>query len=323
MSTDKQQRMRAPGAGTGFPGLDAVAAAGGVAPPSATTVAGALAVVRAAVEREEQAAGAPALRRRVHGRRRWVVAGVAVAAVATGVAVLPVVDLNGRTAANASAATFLNETAEHAAAAGQHGGKYWKVVTAAVQAPGTAERRMTQFVSRDKARMTTWFAGGRTGWAEMEYPGQWRWGTGPTTVTWDQLDNLPTGTAALRARLTGPGGGPGETFAVISSLLSTSPAGPKLRAALYRVLATTPGIHLNGAAKDSRGRSGTSVSITYGIPWGGGTVLQTGELLIAPRTGVLLQSRWKSTASSKEALGKLPTYSNTTYLFTGWVNEIS
>lgn len=59
-----------------------------------------------------------------------------------------------------------------------------------------------------------------------------------------------------------------------------------LRAALFRVLAGTPGIHLDGTAKDSRGRSGTMVSVAYRT---GGS----DRLLIDPRTGVLLEGTYK------------------------------
>ncbi|SEF89692.1 hypothetical protein SAMN05216223_102401 [Actinacidiphila yanglinensis] len=286
--------------GTGRPELDALAASGEVAPPSTATVAVARAALRAAVEREEQAAAVPAVRRRIGRPRRWIAAGVAVAAVATGAAVIPVVDIGGRTAARASAATFLDRTAGRAAAAAPHQGTYWKVETV-LNAVGVADRRTTWYINRDTSRFVAEVGTAPTPLTGYTV-GPWKWGSGRTAVTWDQLSHLPTGTAALRKRLTGSGGAH-ELFRTVGSLLATSPADPALRAALFRVLAGTPGIHLDGTATDSRGRSGTMVSVGY-------TTGGSDRLLIDPRTAALLEGTYKQ--------GSL----RTTYVFAGWTSRI-
>ncbi|MFC4033341.1 hypothetical protein ACFO3J_17860 [Streptomyces polygonati] len=324
MSTDEQHRLPGhPGGTAGCPELAALTAAREVAPPSATALADVRAVLRAAVEREEEAAVVPATRPRLRGPRRWIVTGAAAAAVATGLAVLPVVDFGGGgTAADASAAAFLDETAQHAATGVQHSGKYWRVFTASL-VPGTAEVRDVMFVDREKARdriLNPNKAGMITSWYS-EYRGQWRWGTGRAVVTWDQLNQLPTSTAALRTRLTGTDFG--ETVRTVTDLLATSPASPKLRAALYRVLATTPGIRLDGAARDSRGRKGTSISVTYNEQFGPATARATEQLLIDPRTGVLLQEHLKIVTYPKGSQGRVQHLSTTTYLSSGWVDKLS
>jgi hypothetical protein len=71
-------------------------------------------------------------------------------------------------------------------------------------------------------------------------------------------------------------------FAILRGLAQT-PAPPGVRAALYRVLASTPGMRLIGRRTDSIGRTGTAVAVTLG----GAVEL---ELIIDPATGDLLQT---------------------------------
>jgi hypothetical protein len=65
--------------------------------------------------------------------------------------------------------------------------------------------------------------------------------------------------------------------------LAELPTSASLRAALYRVLATTPKIRLLGRTRDSVGRYGTALAVTVE-----GAQL---ELILNPRTGELLQTR--------------------------------
>jgi hypothetical protein len=67
--------------------------------------------------------------------------------------------------------------------------------------------------------------------------------------------------------------------------LAEAPTSAALRAALYRVLAATPGIRLLGRTRDSIGRYGMAVAIdVHGVEL---------EMIIDPTTGALLQtSRW-------------------------------
>jgi hypothetical protein len=71
-------------------------------------------------------------------------------------------------------------------------------------------------------------------------------------------------------------------FALLRGLAQT-PAPPRVRAALYRVLASTPGIRLVGRRTDSVGRTGVAVAVTLA-----GAIRL--ELIIDPSTGDLLQT---------------------------------
>jgi hypothetical protein len=71
-------------------------------------------------------------------------------------------------------------------------------------------------------------------------------------------------------------------FAVLRYLAQT-PAPPGVRASLYRVLASTPGIRLVGRRADIVGRTGTAVAVTLD-----GAIKF--ELIIDPSTGRLLQT---------------------------------
>ncbi|MCX4782943.1 hypothetical protein [Streptomyces sp. NBC_01264] len=114
-----------------FPGADGVRAAGDVAPPSARAVEAALTAVRAAVAAEAAEAGSPvdavpprtAVRRR--RLQRLLVSAAAVAVIAIGVAVYPVVG-HGPTA-TATAADFLREVAVTANERSLPQAPYWKV----------------------------------------------------------------------------------------------------------------------------------------------------------------------------------------------------
>ena len=84
-------------------------------------------------------------------------------------------------------------------------------------------------------------------------------------VPWDELWSLPTTTPELRAKVRELAGTAGnsvdqEMFVVIGDLLRESPAPPKLRAALYDVAGTIPGVRLLGPMTDHIGRPGVGVS---------------------------------------------------------------
>lgn len=72
-------------------------------------------------------------------------------------------------------------------------------------------------------------------------------------------------------------------FDAVASLLTESPAPPRLRASLYRVASTLPGVRLAGEAADSLGRRGTAVEYPATNGWG------YTRLIIAPSTGQLLE----------------------------------
>jgi hypothetical protein len=75
--------------------------------------------------------------------------------------------------------------------------------------------------------------------------------------------------------------------------LAELPTSASLRAALYRLLATTPGIRLVGHARDSIGRPGTEVAVTVGD--------FRLEMIVDPATGELLQT-------SRTLLHRSPAY---------------
>jgi hypothetical protein len=262
-----------------------------VPPPPAEVVANAVAAVAAAVR----------------------------AAVVTGAAVLPVVDFGGKPAASASAASvFLNGVADKAAARRAVRAPYWKVVIHQAKAAGGIGATQTYITSRTGVySITTPHKISFKSAKSAANTPVWSWSLGNGRVTWDQLDELPTDPAKLRARFAG------ETPALaaqdITGVLTDTPAGPQLRAALYRVLAGLKGVRLLGTGKDAVGRTGTLVSLDEpGNPARGrGTdTSMTFSALIDPRSAQVLQSEQHSGRS-----GAL--LSRVTYLSTGPVYKIS
>lgn len=267
------------------PEFAALAAARTVPPPSAAILAAALAAVRAAAAAEDVpvAAAAPAPRSR-HHRRRWIAAAACVAAIAAGVSVLPTVGRGGQSPASANAASaFLNEVAAHTAGPDPGEVKVWRT-SMKVLHPGIGTQDATLY--QDSHRMV--YRSRVIGYRSVPRgPGaESGWPVNNGQVSWSQLPGLPTGTDALRARLTN--GSPPDifTFRAISDLLATSPADTALRAALFRVLASLPGVHLDGPANDILGRPGIEISKS-GQDFGDTVTIR---LLIERRTGRLLQT---------------------------------
>ncbi|MFI1797196.1 hypothetical protein ACH427_07525 [Streptomyces sp. NPDC020379] len=268
-----------------FPGARRLKAAGKVAPPSAAAVAAALAAVRSAAGREEKAEGAaveldwePAaavVPVRTWRRRLPVLASAAaVAAVVLGVALQPWQDSGDTRGGSPAASTTPREQTGTA--------PYWKVRTSewsrsseGTQRPDGADK--TEWLSRSDTR-------GRSGDGPVQLFSLDIAGTayriGDKEVRWDELKDLPTGPAALRARLVGKAGGE-ETeeglFNGIEDLLARSPAGPRLRAALFEVLTGIPGARVTERVKDSTGRAGTAVDLDAGT-WRRRLIIDTGTL---------------------------------------------
>lgn len=128
---------------------------------------------------------------------------------------------------------------------------------------------------------------------------------GPTSVPTDRRDHpdaryLPTDPGALRARLYsdaahGRGQFPGEPKrqrdeAVFTRVyrLAQIPIPSKLRAALYEVLATVPGVGLVPDARDALGRRGVAVSWSKHEDWGDDRV----EIILDAKTYRYLGSRY-------------------------------
>lgn len=123
--------------------------------------------------------------------------------------------------------------------------------------------------------------------------GKLTWDVGDDRVDWNQLQGLPTDPERLRELLAAGAHGREQGALVVEQagqLLSFSPAGPQLRAALYRVMAGTPGVELTEKVTDARGRVGTGITWPYQNTTGIGIRTQA-HWIIDPDTGALLEIR--------------------------------
>ncbi|MEU3186034.1 hypothetical protein ABZ707_17800 [Streptomyces sp. NPDC006923] len=287
-----------------FDGADRLRAAGATAPPGPAVVGAALAAVRAAAAREDGVA--TVAHRPVRRTRRLIVSAATVAAVAAGVAVYPTLGFGGRAPTTADAAGFLHEVADSAADRPASGAPYWKVTASSVL-PATGKRTVSRVSWLSRTGMVTRMGEGPA----FDFPaGKGKdalmaWDIVGKAVTWDDLGTLPTDPRALQARLLGGATGPAAWEALfngVDALLSRAPAGPRLRAALYEVLAGIPGVRLAGEVKDSTGRDGTAVELDNGD--------RSSRLIISPATTQLLETEVLVRGGKKD--GDL--VSRTTYL---------
>ncbi|GAA5021747.1 hypothetical protein [Streptomyces siamensis] len=248
-----------------FPGVTALKDAGRVDAPDPAVLASARAVVRRAIAEEAgTAASATATSTTVvvhrFGRRRLLAGAAAVAAVAVGAAALPVLGIGSEPpAAGASAAELFNTLADRAASGSSSTAPYWKTtVKSAVE--GDKAHTDDTYLSRTELVIKT--QNGRTV-TKKAPPGGTTWRVGNRQVGWDGLDKLPTRPEALRRVLSAGAEGPAaaeQTVRQSGELLTGSPASPRLRAALFRVLAGTPGAVVTEHVKDGAGRAGTEIS---------------------------------------------------------------
>jgi hypothetical protein len=113
--------------------------------------------------------------------------------------------------------------------------------------------------------------------------------------TWSQLYALPTDPVALEAKLMSTAGihfgpkdpsdpqswtGQEDLFGLVMNMLSGTPAPPPVRAALYKVAASIPGVTVKGQYTDSMGRTGTAIQL--GIM----------TMVVDPTTGQYLDGMW-------------------------------
>ncbi|MGH4033439.1 hypothetical protein ACQB60_31390 [Actinomycetota bacterium Odt1-20B] len=268
-----------------FPGAGRLKAAGKVAPPSADAVAAALAAVRSAARQAEETENGngngngpaveldwepgPAVVPVRTWRRRLpaLVSAAAVAAIALGVAVQPWTDFGAERTSPAAQPT---ETAP-----------YWKAqMLEWMRSSGKAQQpegtRKTVWLSRNGTREQ-----GANGLV-LDYPREVKGGMSyvicGNSVLWDDLRKLPTDPAALRARLVGKATGDDAEEGLydgIEELLTQSPAEPRLRAALFKVLTGIPGVQVGERVEDSTGRSGTAVELDAGT-WHRRLIIDTG-----------------------------------------------
>jgi hypothetical protein len=160
--------------------------------------------------------------------------------------------------------------------------------------------------------------------------------TDPATLT-QLIDTGKTGLNEIafqpRAPLT-----PAYTFATAAEILATPAlnSSAALRAALYEVMADTPGIQLLGTASDHSGRSGTEIAGPLGgnasvsdIPYGANGARL--EVIIDPSTGDILEISVVNTDPSLNNAQTQSIYGNsagetftwTDYLASGVVNSTS
>ncbi|MBW5419977.1 hypothetical protein GKQ77_00020 [Streptomyces sp. BG9H] len=273
-----------------FPGAAQLITAGDVPPPRPGAVAAAQAAVAFAAQEARETRETRETRERTRSvprRRRLLVATAAVAAIAAGAVAYPVLDLGGKPAATASASAgrFLDDMAGVAAEAPASDAQYWKV------------RVETDNQDDGKRTFTTYYA--RSGG-----PGEVKkWPVGEEWLTWPQLDELPTDEKALAALFPKDAESRSEQILI---MLEDSPASPRLRAALFRILADTPGIELIGEVKDSKGRPGVAVEMTREARYSTGpgedvTYWTKDRYVVDPGTGLLLENTHRIRGQSTPA----------------------
>lgn len=277
----------------GLEGWEAVTAAGAVPPVAPSVVEDAVAFVAA-----EAAVDALVAQRTSPwrgARRRTLVAAGLVAAVAAGALVLP--SALRSPSASAAAASLLTRAADsiHASDPVAAPGQWWRITTTGVDAAsgptpsgalGTwlVGRTVVSYLAVDGSRPTITvgsagtldrqvagpagsappdgtLAAGSTEAIDLapdRLPGTWQTGT-PAF-----LAALPRDPQALRARLYADtaGEGPsadGEAFTAVADLLRTGLVPADLRAALFRVLATIPGVGITSATASLDGATGVGI----------------------------------------------------------------
>lgn len=138
---------------------------------------------------------------------------------------------------------------------------------------------------------------------------------GGDSLTWADLDGLPTDATELKAVLTEKvrgheSGEDNELWESITGLLRESPASPALRRALWQVAATMPDVELLGTMTDAVGREGTAIERDQ-LDQGWYRVVY----ILDPTDGTLLETRnieadgtvaYRSTELSREASATAP-----------------
>ena len=231
--------------------------------------------------------------------RAGLTAGLAVAALVVGV--LVVSDRFGPPGASDAASAVLGQAAAQAADPPARADQWWRIASTGVDRDGVA-RVQTTYVAVDGSRPSVivqeTYAAGLTGdrtsrsvWgmnlAPNQLPGTWQ---APNAAF---LASLPRDVHSLTERLrtdtAGHGQSPdGEVVVYITDVLRSGLVPADLRAALYAVLQTVPGIDI-GRPQAVAGRR-TGVVVAYHETLGAMAPF-TQELLIDPTTGELLATR--------------------------------
>ncbi|MFF0016238.1 hypothetical protein [Streptomyces sp. NPDC005374] len=297
--------MNERGALLDFPGADELATAGIVEPLSERALARVLAEVEAAVATEGTTgpkAGAVALTpiRRASGRRRALIGLLTTAAVATGVvtyantgAAPAGTGTHSEARAN-DASVFLDDISTVAATQSATTGKYWKMRTAVGDA----------YISRS---MDYYVVNNGKAYKKGQRPD---WQFGPKDLDWKGLEQLTTDSAKLLTLLqTPPRPKSISPFDQAVTLLTDSPASPKLRAGVYKAMAGLKAVKLVGQVKDSTGRGGTAVEFAE--------AKSVGRVIIDPKTSAILEYTFTWTAGPSK--GRV---THQTFLSTGFTDKI-
>jgi RNA polymerase sigma-70 factor (ECF subfamily) len=305
-----------------LPGWDAVRAAGAVPPVSHAAVDQAVAAV-AAESSVEGLDAAPVPHRR--GRRRVLMAAGLVAAVAAAVVVLPSALRAPSASVEAASLLTKAADAIHPTDPVARPDQWWRissagsslsVVTGTEDDPAgltssswLVESTRTEYSSVDGQRpsvvvdSTTKVVRKLSGPSDAATPvfgeGEtWTTGLAPTTVpgSWQQpspawLASLPLDPAALRDRLYADTAGhgrsvDGEAFVYVADLLRSGVVPADLRAALYRVLATVPGVEITSSHATIGGATGVGLGYYEAA---NGT---RQEIVVSPADGELVGERY-------------------------------
>jgi hypothetical protein len=287
-----------------------------VSPPSEATVHHARAALAQAINDELQGGRrrpAQTAGRRAATARIWALRGSVIAAAAViAVILMGVLGSGSPTAPSTATAAMLERLARVAAAQRPVGapgpGQYLYVDSTQANENQAPEVRCTMLVPERRQIWIGADGSGRllesygrpsfssaTDRARCERAGLAGAGAGQTSDSWfaarclsvgpTNLQALPTDTSTLRRELqsrkieAGPPG-PAEDFVQVGDLLRETDAPPALRAALYRVAATIPGVQLLGPVRDHAGRAGIGLALTH--PGG------RSELIFDPKTSALL-----------------------------------
>ncbi len=151
----------------------------------------------------------------------------------------------------------------------------------------------------------------------------------PGSLGYTDMDALPTDVdeleSLIRTQASANGGGAtdAEVFTIAGDLLSETVAAPRLRAALYRIVARLDGVELMGAVTDHVGRVGVSVSLVDNDTSAGGRGKQEHVLIFDPDTSRLLEKETVQLSTVEGISVKPPvTIGYTTYLTSEIVSQI-
>ncbi len=159
---------------------------------------------------------------------------------------------------------------------------------------------------RTRADRGAWIAAGSPDLAEPPSDRRLRhtgrpFAFGADRLSYHQLERLPTDPSALERTLTGMverrrgeipatfDAGQARAYLLFTLVRDSfeAPTSPALRAALYKLTATAPGLELGGAVTDAAGRTGTAVSVVLGdarfvlvVDPHSGTLLETQRILL-------------------------------------------